>query len=336
MQFPGTASLVDAFAGGSGYEQTAYNRETARLTAAKTAAAAMDKKVAEAAMAKTENAQFQDLSKYISEPRDLALVQSGTAGEFSSLQTGLGTEQKNQLRTSLKPMIEKAIKSGKPPMDVFNMIISGISGTTMTAPEIGAEAQSGANIAKTQADTKSPELISQELAKVLAQTQQAQSAVGANNALTLKRNRDQPTGAAPNMEALGTLEQEMLYTNPDTVPVTTDKNIFSPDVIENLPFTDPRAKKAWASMTKDQKSALMRDFAPEFMTWRMNKQATDPRVNDAQMAVALFMEEKGLAGVLAPADTTTGEQAATAKPTREVIYQIDPGTGKLVPVAGGL
>ena len=282
-----------------------------RLTLAKTAAASMDKKVAEAAQAKTENAQFQNLGQHF-DPRQTAVMQGGVGPDFSALMTGEGTEQKNKLRQDAMNMIADKIEKGTDPTDAFNQIMSAMSGQTMTAADIGAEAQSEQNLALT-----------------LAQTQKAQAGTGAAHALRDQRDLTVPTAAKPpNMEALGTLEQGLLYANPETIPIERDApGLFTGDITENLPFTDPRAQEVWAGMSKDQKAGLMRDFAPEFMAWRMSKQATDPRVNDAQMATALFLEEKGLAG--AGAAPVAGAGGGPAPITPSIKYVRD-ANGNLV------
>jgi hypothetical protein len=312
MEFPGARDLVTALAGGSGYEQTAYNREFARLTAAKSAAANMDKKVAEAAMAETENTQFQDLGRFF-DPRQTAVMQSGTGADLSALMTAEGTEQKNDMRGNLMEMIDGMVKSDAPQNDIFNAIASAISGQTLTAPELGAQAQSGADLDLTQ-----------------RKIQETIAGIGSENALTVKRGAETSNigaGGGVNLESLGTLEQGLLYANPETIPIERDApGLFTGDITENIPFTDPRAQQKWAGMTKDQRNTMMRDFAPEFTSWRLALMMTEPSVaQDSQQAIARFLEEKGLAGTTT--NTTTGEKSTTDQATRNERLIYNPATG---------
>lgn len=274
MEFPGAAALVTAMTGGRGFEQDAYTKEKARLIAAKTAAASMDKKVAEAAMAKTENAQFQDLSKYFN-PREVAVIQSGTAADFSALQGGLGKEQENQLRENIKGMIEGMIKSGRPAMDVFNATMSAISGKTMTAGEVGVDAQSNALLQKTIAE------------------------VGSQNALTIKRNRE---GAAA-----GNVAEKTGGVTPKGL---TQGQI---DTLYNLPVTtEQMVDGGWFSADEKQMVTEPTDMIAEFYAWQARNAAKDPRYWNSDVAMPVFIEAVMNGSYKNGANPTTAETTAPA------------------------
>jgi hypothetical protein len=209
MAFPGTAGLVDALAGGAGYEQDAYRRESARLTAARSQSALMDKRVADASTAQTKNTALTDLSQFFN-PRDTAIAQSGTGSQISAIETAKGTAQENEARAKAMKIAEKlAAQLDIPQEDALNIMMSVASGKPITADHLGTSEQSGADLAstlagtvETETDTSAAEAkAAADEKQALATLQKTQAGTGAANALTIKRNREgaSGTGAAGNL-----------------------------------------------------------------------------------------------------------------------------------------
>ena len=307
----GVADLVTALTGGQGIEEQAYGDAAYRIMQARNAQAEMDKRVQDAAKVKDEMRVRQNFENTfdpsMSHPDALKYaILAGIADQMKSGQEAVGVGQQNDARGRAAE-IAGAMKGD--PASLMNAQIA-IAGDKLLAPtNVKVTGQADADIAKTVAETIA--------ASALANERQAGAA---KDRAAVARTADGTV--IPDLETIPSQLMDMLYTNPETIPVAVDNpGWFTGDTITDLPLNDPRAMKAWENMSEDERAMQMQDLAPEFLQWRTANILKDPSLQDIDIAIGKFLQTKG--------NPRSGRQAQEDRNNRTV-YTFDPASGKVV------
>lgn len=136
MAFPGVRQAMNAIAGGAGTEQDAYNAEGRRLTAARSASALMDERVAKASMAGRKDTNQASLESNL-DMEDIVnqAIMGGVATQFGAGQTARGTMQENELQADLIKQFQTNPESVTPELtNIINSIIG--KGSNLSAQHV--------------------------------------------------------------------------------------------------------------------------------------------------------------------------------------------------------
>ena len=136
MSFPGVRSAIQAMMGGSATEQQAADAELRRLTAARSAAAAMDKKVADANMAERKDTAQNKLADLLdpTDPMTQAIL-GALAGQMNSAASANATTQETGFQGQLIDQFNKDPESVTPELANLYQAIAG-RGAMMTGANV--------------------------------------------------------------------------------------------------------------------------------------------------------------------------------------------------------
>jgi hypothetical protein len=315
----GAADLVAALTGGGQIEQKAYGDAAYRIMQARNAQAQMDKRVQDAALVRDQLRSRQNFENTftpdMSHPDTLKYaILADVADQLKYGQESIGVGQKNDARARAAE-IANAMKGD--PASLLNAQTAVASGKLLGPGNVLTGPQAEADFAKGVMDV----LAGSEL-------------VNYRRAGTAKREadiaRDAEGNVIPDLETIPKQLMDMLYVQPDTIPVAVDNpGLFTGDTITDLPLNDPRAMKAWENMSDEERAMQMRDLAPDFIQWRAANIGSDPSLQDIDIAVGKYLKLQGV-----DQSGSAGKDAQDARNNRTVYksvadLQADIASGKV-------
>lgn len=282
--YPGTANLMEAFAGGGRLEDAAYNTSAARIMQARNQQSMMDKRVLESSLLKDQlrsRGNFERNPGDIDEATKFAILAELAPG-LKAGREAEGVGQINDARGNAVRIAAEIEAAGGDPTDVMNAFIGSGSSKLLAPTNVNVQGQADANLGK----------IASEIFSNTAQ--------GGNYNASAELTRSKIGNTSPmSLESLTKDQAGMLWsdpTNPENLPVTVGTDWFGdgPERDEMLPFDDPRAQKRWAGMEPEEREAMMTrsNYGPEFMQWRVENMGQDPTLGDSDIAIGKFLAMK--------------------------------------------